>query len=97
MSTTDPSPPPSEPETLIPSDDTMPEELAPVFDAIEDVKRASEEHNRTISKALTNLRDTVLEHYARTTKRVDAHAKAIREIRSFVGMPELEQPADGLL
>lgn len=76
--------------------DTDPHELEPVFRAIADVQAASEEQTRTIGKALTSLRTTVLEHYERTTKRVDEHAKRIRALEQHVGIEPVAPRADGL-
>jgi hypothetical protein len=81
------------PEIEAPS--TEPEELGAVFDAIEQVRRASEEHNRTIGTALNSLRTTVLEHYDRTTRRLDAHADEIRRIKIHIGLAD-RPSSDGL-
>jgi len=77
------------------SDPTDPTELKPVFDAIDEVRRSSEEHTRTIGTALTNLRSTVLEHYHRTMTRLDQHAKDIRLLKKAVGIAEASAQ-DGL-
>jgi hypothetical protein len=76
-------------------DPTDPSELKPVFDAIDSVRRSSEEHNRTIATALTDLRTLVLEHYHRTTSRLDQHARELRRIKQHVGISE-PPPHDGL-
>ena len=83
----------SDSERDVPTD---PAELTPVLSAIDDVRKASEEQTRTIGKALHDLRDTVLEHYHRTTRRLDEHASEIRRIKAHVGIVDVQPPADRL-
>lgn len=70
--------------------DTDPDELAPIFDAIEQVREASEEQAKTLGSALTELRTQVLAHYHRITKRGDESDRRLDRIEKHLELPPMD-------
>lgn len=55
-------------------------ELSPLMGSIERLEHAIDENDRTIKRALNELRTMVLEHYQRQQLQLDLHAKVMRSL-----------------